>query len=174
MQRLRSACVEGLAQISQLLECLSASDYVAITPYSSSTVGAHVRHVLDHFSALRLALIDNHRDVAVNYNRRHRQSLIENDLTAAKHALSDLCNWLASAELTDGPIRVHSEISVETTCDYLFLSTINREILYLINHTVHHAAYMRVIANQLGVDTHNSLGIAPATGSYRRAQLAIA
>lgn len=169
MKQLHDASVEAIGQIQRLLRSLGGDDYGRHTEFSSSTIGAHVRHVIDHYSALRSALADQSAIPRIDFNRRQRRNAVEQDLRVAMATLEELSLWLQENEFSDCAVEVESEVSLTTTCNKIFRSTLSRELCYLINHTVHHAAYMNVIAKQLGVRVENTMGVAPATGSYLRA-----
>jgi uncharacterized damage-inducible protein DinB len=169
MKQLREASIEAIDQIQHLLQALSSDDYCCYTEFSSSTIGAHVRHVVDHYLALQVAVTGTAAIPRIDFNLRHRHSAVERDVCAATATLAELSEWLRTTGLDDGPVEVESEVSLSTNCNKVFRSTLSRELCYLINHTVHHSAYMSVIARQLGARVENTVGIAPATGSHLRA-----
>ena len=165
MKQLRDASIEALTQIISIIKDINQSQYVCVTQYSSSHMGNHVRHVVDHYLALRSGLLTR----TVNYNMRHRNSQMETDPKLAFSTLEKICHWLQETDIEDDRITIETEISVSTTCNKTLTSTVSRELCYLINHTIHHAAYISVIARQLGLEVSKDVGIAPATNTYLRA-----
>jgi len=65
-------------------------------------------------------------------------------------------------------LRVRSEICCDQEISLEFESNLARELLYLINHTIHHAAYMKLIAEKNGVDIEDTVGLAPSTSTFLR------
>ena len=47
-------------------------------------------------------------------------------------------------------------------------SNIGRELLYLINHSIHHMAYATLLARTHGIELPAGIGLAPGTASYER------
>jgi hypothetical protein len=66
--------LETLQQAKEFLLGLSAENYqMVIKPHFASSAGTHMRHILDHY----LALKDGIDQGVVNYNKRNRFSSIE-------------------------------------------------------------------------------------------------
>jgi len=49
---------------------------------------------------------------------------------------------------------------------------LERELLYTLNHTVHHMAYVALLLQSNGEEVNATIGVAPATASHRRTRLA--
>lgn len=168
MKQLHKATTEALQQVQQLIDACDETQYNQACVHSESGIGKHVRHILDHFLALQAGLTDN----LIDYNRRHRESDIENDPEIASALVTTLLKWFddSAATLKDRAILVESEISISHEENMSFTSTINRELCYLINHTIHHVAYAKLVAKNLGLTLDSSIGIAPSTATYLRQQ----
>ena len=67
-------------------------------------------------------------------------------------------------------IQVYSEIDCLQTQNMTFKSSVAREFLYLINHTIHHAAHISLIASQHNVEIPLNTGMAPCTMTFLRSQ----
>ena len=168
MKQLRDAITEALQQVQYLIESCDEQRYNLACENSESGVGRHVRHILDHFLALQDGLENN----LIDYNKRHRDSSIEDNPAIALALIFKLQNWFIQSEqlLEDRSIEVESEISVSHQENMCFTSTINRELCYLINHTLHHVAYAKLVAKSLDIKIEQTIGIAPSTASYLRQQ----
>lgn len=164
MQALLDSTCEVLSQTHEIIEALAPADYSRAAPGSLSGVGAHVRHILDHFTALQVGLADGR----VDYNCRSRGSTMEQDPRVAQATIAELKTWLANTELADCPLLIETEISVSQACNITLPSSLARELAYIISHTVHHLAHSRLIAAQLGVEINPEIGLAPATASFLR------
>src|SRR5258705_9494891 len=115
-----------LGEIEALLSEVPAETYRArsATPVSGS-VGEHVRHCLDHVSALLAA----DSSTPLSYDRRHRGTTVEFDPIEAMRQIFQLKSGLDAwtTRSLDDPIRVTSMIapSGETVTGW---STLAREL----------------------------------------------
>ncbi|WP_432455531.1 hypothetical protein ACRRS0_08755 [Agarivorans sp. QJM3NY_29] len=168
MKPLHKATIGALQQVQHLVEASDRQRYNQPSRHSESGIGRHVRHILDHFLALQQGI----KQGCIDYNQRHRDSQLEQDPMIALQLIHQLNHWFSVSETTlaDAPIRVESEISSVQQCSQQFDSSIDRELCYLINHTVHHVAYAKLVAKELGLLVNAKIGIAPSTASYLRQQ----
>jgi uncharacterized damage-inducible protein DinB len=174
---LLDALEEARAQIDAIFEALAlvASDE-RIRLYQNVGIGRHVRHIVDHFNALkdRKQIANGEAKTSplsiIDYNQRSRDSDIERDFERGQSivkALSHLPAALDPASLNQ-PVQVRAEISGTHTENGEFQSTLAREILYLINHTIHHAAYIKLLLRGESLLLPAHIGIAPCTASFLR------
>ena len=166
---LRNATLEVLEQVQQLIR-LSERVYSQQHAVAMSPIGTHIRHIIDHLWAFQ----EGTKTACIDYNSRHRETILENDPLLAEKAVMLFSQWLSEANLDTKSLTVISEISVSQCESTLMKSNINRELAYLINHTLHHIAYAKLLAKTLGIDVPDHLGVAPATASYLRAEKASA
>jgi hypothetical protein len=82
--------------------------------------------------------------------------------------LKQLLSWLSSLGDENQQLIVLSEIDCDESISEKFYSNREREMLYLINHTIHHAAYIKLVAEKYGVKLPDEIGIAPCTASFFR------
>lgn len=157
---------EVLDQGERLLRDLPAGAYTAVPPNAGSTIGQHMRHILDHYVSLMGA---DHS--VVDYDLRHRGSGVETDVVQARAQIAAVLAWaerLDEAALTQ-PITVVCEVSLCRTERAQVGSTLGRELMFLSSHMVHHQAIVAMIAKALSVPVEAGLGLAPATRTYLRA-----
>lgn len=139
--------------------------------YCDLNIGKHVRHVNDHFLALKKGMATG----LLDYNSRNRGASIETNSLEGINELYALIDWLDVSKKTtteenlSHSIQVISEIDCLETESATFTSTIAREFLYLINHTIHHAAHMSLILKNQGIEMDQNIGLAPGTRSFLRA-----
>ena len=166
MKELRDAAVEALQEVQQLVKACNGKHYNQPCTHSESGIGRHVRHILDHFCALQDGL---QRDL-INYNCRHRDSSIEDNPTIALALIVEMQQWLMQADndLCERAIKIETEVSLSQQKNMRFMSSLSRELCYLINHTVHHVAYAKLVAQHLGIEIDGAIGVAPSTASYFR------
>lgn len=162
---LRNPLINALSQVERILEVATALPLpVQQKFYVHEGAGRHVRHILDHLLALQGSM----KSGILDYNQRNRESVIERDPQAAKLQLNDLQNWIHQQEKFEGDIRIISETDVDSTANTEMPSTVQREVLYIINHTIHHAAHIKLIGKHMGVEFPGHIGLAPATATYFR------
>lgn len=172
---LRNALLHSLLQVEAVFEYLPVDDAKAVDHFIGLGVSRHLRHIYDHFLALQPALAATKAPLIIDYNCRHRESLVERDLVASKKMLSTLLAWCQQLPGDDALFKTSVVVISEIDClqqeSASFNSCIARELLYLINHTIHHVAYVKLLLR--GVDIHlpSHIGVAPSTASYERKHL---
>lgn len=164
---LRNATEAVVLQAQQLIT-LCQRVYTKPCELAMSPIGTHVRHIIDHLWAFQ----DGHKTACIDYNTRRRDTALERDPALADRAITQFLAWFNDANLDNRGLTVISEISIHQCESTLMKSTINRELAYLINHSLHHVAYAKLIAKAHGIAVPEQLGIAPATATYLRKQQA--
>jgi uncharacterized damage-inducible protein DinB len=150
-----------LDDLADTLMELPAELYVA-TPATgvSGSIGAHVRHVLDHVSAFVAA----DPSATLSYDRRDRGTSIETDPHAALSQILRLKNALEQQFVRDlaEPVRVTSMIarSGEALTGW---STRARELAFVVSHTIHHQAIIALLMSFQGLAVPAQFGYAPST-----------
>ena len=166
---LAQALSEHLEDLRRLLATLGGPavsaadrrDLYCVTPSSvSGSVGGHVRHILDHVSAWLAC--DGSPDLW--YDSRLRGTLVERDPAAAIAEVDRLREALGRI---DGsalalPVRLASVIRRDGAASQVF-TTRAREAIYVIQHTVHHAAVIAILLERLGVGVPPGFGYAAST-----------
>jgi uncharacterized damage-inducible protein DinB len=163
MKPLCNANLEVLQQLKELV--LRCEDIYLKDPASPHAgIGQHVRHVLDHYRAFKAGTESG----TVDYNLRQRQCAEETSHVEAKQSIDVMMNWLADLNLDNQALDVISEISLVRSQSERLSSNTERELLYLINHSIHHMAYASLLAKTAGVELPRHIGLAPGTATYER------
>ncbi len=134
---------------------------------SVSPIGAHFRHVFDHYRAF----LNGVSTGKLNYDVRERDPLVERDLAAASQTARSIMAQLE--EMSDQQVLLSIEVSANVIDDGKSVvdwsgSTVHRELMYLLSHTVHHYAIILLLATQAGVELNSDFGVAPSTIAHRR------
>ncbi len=155
--------VEVVEQAISLLDDISLSDYQQVlAPHFTSSIGTHIRHIIDHFLALKNASASGD----INYNKRNRNSDIELSPAAAIAAFKSITDWLyhtCSNQLVNQRVSVLTEIDISDTRSTSCESTFERELVFVASHAIHHYALIRIIRKMQGKDLPEFFGYAPAT-----------
>jgi hypothetical protein len=152
---------ELLHQMRKMIERLDDVDYARPAPgRSTGGIGGHVRHCLDHISAL----LTGTRTGLCAYDRRHRGTAIETSRAAAVGAILDITGEL----LTLDAATLGAEVYVETQLDpsgsmVITRSSVCREVVFLVSHTIHHNAIVGQMMQARGMEVASRFGLAPAT-----------
>ncbi|MEP6685781.1 MAG: hypothetical protein ABJB22_03310 [Verrucomicrobiota bacterium] len=168
---LSDAVVEVLRQGESLLRQIDNEQYTQkLRPAFNSAIGGHYRHCLDHFQSLLKGL---DRD-EVNYDHRERDPRIEND---RDFALAETQRIIRACQSIPTPflacrINVRSQVNYETNKSPLIGSTVGRELMYSVAHTIHHYALIAMMCSLLDVPVPSGFGVAPSTLKYREQQKA--
>ena len=163
------ACAASLAALDRALEevaavisALSPEGYRARPlPEVSGSIGEHVRHCLDHVDAL----VSADRSSDLSYDRRERGTAVETEPAAALRSIQLLRikiavgRWSAAAH---EPIFVSSTISRDGEVA-TGMSTLAREMTFVLNHTIHHQATIGLLASLQGGGVPDGFGYAHST-----------
>ena len=133
--------------------------------FSGSSIGQHTRHIIEFF----LCLVNQLEAKMINYDQRERKRDIEEDPSSAVQVLDSLSKMLREVQapetlqlVTCYGVGVSEHTQVDTTLE--------RELLYNIEHAVHHLAMIKIglkaIASEM--DLPSDFGIAQSTLSYRK------
>lgn len=162
---MRTAFSQALTQCTAVLTALEKLPTpLADSLYTDANVGQHLRHVLDH----TLALKESFSTKLVDYDKRHRGSEVETNRLVASQQFLLINRWIRTEIFDNRTLTVASEIDCDASHRMLFESNLHREILYIINHTIHHAAHIKLALDQFGVTLPEEIGIAPGTASFNR------
>ena len=128
---------------------------------SASSLGAHYRHVLDHF----LCLAEGIRTGEVNYDQRRRNPQVESSVTCARLVTEELANEFASfsPEILQRECAVTYSVGYGETEAEAVKSNLAREVMFCVGHAIHHYAIVRLMCAGVGVKLPYEFGVAPST-----------
>ncbi|MGC9452831.1 MAG: hypothetical protein ACP5I4_15435 [Oceanipulchritudo sp.] len=153
-----------LSQAVGLLEGIYDESYAAASEACfDSTPGGHMRHILEHYGNFLHGLDEG----LVDYDRRDRGSPVETCRKTALDLALDLINGLAnvSSQSFEDPLLI---ILDDGGSPRQSRSNVERELQFLLSHTVHHFALLRTILWIQGLRKFpDNFGIAPSTLRYQ-------
>ena len=162
-----------LGHLREYLTVLPKEAYTApVVVLSNATVGQHTRHIIEFFQCL----VEQSPQGVVNYELRRRDLDLERDpssalvaLTALEHGMMNGLNHAASGDAM--PLQIVAGFG--QIAPVLVGTTFGREAAFVIEHTIHHLAFVRVglAAVAPSVTLPHDFGIAPATIQHRTAKL---
>ncbi|MGS2762373.1 DinB family protein [Sinomicrobium sp. M5D2P9] len=153
-----------LDELTILAEQLTRAEYNApCQELNGATIGQHYRHIIEFF----LCLIHNYDTGKVNYDSRQRDPHIETEIPVALEHIKSIGSLMKKS---DRPLlleQTFNGLHIHIQSNYL------RELLYNLEHTIHHQALIRVAVLKLNrICVSNTFGIAPSTIEYRKKQCA--
>lgn len=149
-----------LEMLAQQLSRISDSTFTDTTldPCFGSSIGSHVRHILDHVCNLA-------HPATIDYEARRRGDAIESSRDLALQRIGEsqaAIRALAKHIGSDAAIRI-TAIPSPGLAPLTLPSTLERECLYVIDHTVHHLAMIRTLLSRAGHCCPSTLGLAAGT-----------
>ena len=158
-----SALLQG---IDLLVEIDDATYRKEVVIAFGGTLGGHVRHNLDHF----VNFLDGLETGEIDYESRQRDRSIELDRQYAIEQSQVICSRLAALAESgrDKELRVRMEGENTSDRERWALSSVSRELEFLLSHTIHHYALASIMCRLSGVDPNGDFGVAPSTLRHRR------
>jgi uncharacterized damage-inducible protein DinB len=153
-----------MRQLACVIEDLSDAQY-AQKPVGvvESSIGAHVRHCMDHVVAVLCAVETGRLD----YDARQRGTEVETSRLAALRLIADVERRLAriTPDHLDRPVLLAVTLVAGEPALQVY-SSIGRELAYVVSHTIHHNALVGAMVRTLGGTPPERFGYAPSTVAY--------
>lgn len=129
---------EVLNDLDNLLMQLDENEYVRpLDVFSGSSMGQHVRHILEFFQCLTAGIAQGE----IDYDTRKRDRQIESSPVYARQVLQQI-KLVINLLNPDQPLLLRQMYTPEST---LQVSTnVGRELVYNIEHAIHHMAMLRI------------------------------
>ena len=149
-----------LYELCNLLEQLTNDDYSQpCLALSNSSIGEHTRHSIEMFQCLEF----QYESGVVNYDNRQRDKKIEIDTNFAIDALKTVIENLnkPNKKIVLHQIIDGEELNIESNYD--------RELLYNLEHCIHHQALIKVaVLQNKNINIDADFGVARSTIEYRK------
>jgi uncharacterized damage-inducible protein DinB len=154
------AITHNLQRGVKLLNSIDDSQYsdISIAPYYSS-IGGHMRHILDVFDCIFEALESGKVDLAARKRNELAQSKTAFGIAYFEKTITIL-NQLQNADFNQ-MVEVTDDLGLGTiTVNY----TLSSALIQAHSHAIHHFASIGYIINQLGIELpDNDFGYNPTT-----------
>lgn len=152
-----------LSDLISLLQRIPSEVYPEpLTVLSGSSIGQHVRHIIEFYSCLSSSQTTEN----VDYDKRQRNKTLENDpqkaLEEVYYLLKQLEKINLDADLTLTTVFDGQEICVKTNY--------KRELIYLAEHSMHHFALIKIglRVSEVSIEMSSDFGIAQSTIQYKQ------
>ncbi|ELY2017921.1 DinB family protein, partial [Flavobacterium psychrophilum] len=122
-------------------------------------IGEHSRHIIEMFQCL----LNSYKSGLLNYDDRQRNNLIQTDTNFAIQTIENIINSIEreNKNIALNQMLYENQVSIQT--NYF------RELLYNLEHCIHHQALIKVAVFQLeNIKVTENFGIAPSTIEYKK------
>lgn len=156
---LKTGLIQHVTDLLSVLKQLTPTQYTMQDKHSS--IGGHMRHILEFMQTLHNGLTGG----VVDYELRERNPVFETDPVATEECLRFLLQGLSHA-LMQSPeshlLTLHETPYVGAN-KVALTSSLEREILFIIQHGIHHLAIIKMLAASQNITLDASIGLAIAT-----------
>ncbi len=160
---LQKASADALGQLVSVLGNLRAEDFRTPLPVlSGGTIGRHVRHLVEFYQCLLGGLVSG----TVDYDARARNLVLEEEPALAAAVLEHLVRRTGEIG-PDQPLTLCTRYGPGEPV--LIPTTLYRELVYNLEHCIHHQATIRIGLRALPqpASLPDSFGVAPSTLQYQ-------
>lgn len=161
--RIKPAILNTFDQLLQVIEPLTNEEYSRSSAIlNKSTIGQHVRHTLEFFKCL----LEGYPSGLVNYDLRKRDLFLESNTL---EAINEVKKLVAALEGVSDNCDLTLEQNYDEEESIKVKSNLERELVYNLEHAVHHMAIIRIAIQEIKPDmiVPEGFGVASSTLRYR-------
>jgi hypothetical protein len=153
-----------LLQLSETLCLLTNEQFCQKSSLlNGSSIGGHTRHIIELFQCL----LNGYDTAEVNYELRKRDSTIETNKIVACEMLGKITDGLG---LHNKQITLQGFFGESEFENFTIDTNYYRELIYNLEHTIHHMALIRVAINEVSnITLAENFGVASSTTQFRKA-----
>lgn len=127
-----------------------------IISINNETIGRHCRHIIEFY----LTFFDGLNNNLINYDSRLRNHQIENDIDYAQKKLNEIKLSLDNIENNYSISIILNDTIAESKLD----SSVERELMYIADHAIHHGHIIQIaIQNEFNDLEISDLFYSPST-----------
>jgi hypothetical protein len=159
---LKQNTINILQQVANLVKQIDDNHYSEqLDLLSKNTIAKHVRHILELYVQLMAGLTQNE----INYEKRERNLLLEHNRNYTIDFINDLKTSILSLETNLETVQLRTLIQND---ELLVITSLERELVYNIEHAIHHMAIMQIACNHCFkyIVLEKNFGVAYATVQY--------
>ena len=167
MMTLNSVAIELLDQVKFLCNSLTTEQFTrSLNLLNSYSIGEHVRHILEHYECLFQAFDSG----KLNYDERKRDLSLQSDKFIAINKIQELCSRLQNIITQSHTFTMSVSFPLSGLKEEVVETSYRRELLFNIDHTVHHLAIIKIALNDLEerVDLPSNFGVAQSTLVFQK------
>ncbi|WP_316771365.1 hypothetical protein [Pedobacter frigiditerrae] len=152
-----------LTQLENALKVLSDEQFCEPIPLlGNASIGQHIRHILEFY----IELGNGYQTGIIDYDKRKRDHNLE---TIREMAITKIQQINSLTKLENKELNIMAEYSFEDETKQQLPTNYYRELMYNLEHTVHHMALIRVgFSLTSKILLPEDFGIATSTLKYRK------
>ena len=153
-------------QLIALCEKLSSKQYSAsLQLLMNNSIGKHMRHIAEFYDIFKDSC---NVDSVLSYDTREHCSRTETEKEVAVKRFNDLQNWLNDID-ENFVLKLNVSYDKVANAGFDIDTSLQRELVYNIEHAIHHMAIIRIAIEQefpdIKLDKH--FGVAYSTIRFR-------
>ncbi|MBX2847789.1 MAG: hypothetical protein KTR16_05695 [Acidiferrobacterales bacterium] len=162
--------IAGLQEGQRLLSLLDSSQYVqGFKPAFQSDIGTHFRHIFEHYRCF----LQQVKEAEFRYDLRARDAQLETDIEYAKSSTEEIISLLENfdVDLFERDYKIcesYGDLDDRHQLVSDVPTTLERELMFLQSHTVHHFAMIAAMTRSLGIQPDEEFGVAIPTRNYAK------
>ena len=162
---LKQATNQNLDYLASVLSQLTDQQFsTPLEVLSNSTLGMHVRHILEFYKCL---IVAKEANSVIDYDARVRDTSLELSTENCLNLISNISEFLDRMEKdTSMELKVNYSFDANKECETMTIGTsLYRELQYNIEHAVHHLAIIKIGIRALedSFELDANFGIAAST-----------
>ena len=143
MEQIKEATFNIIDQMTELAEQLSSDEFTRPLPILlENSIGKHFRHIIEFYEVMIVGAGDGE----VNYDSRNHDPALEQSREKCMERLQGIRKAVAVAP--DMRLKLSGSYSHETDKKFTVPSHLKRELIYNIEHAIHHLAIIRIALQQ--------------------------
>jgi uncharacterized damage-inducible protein DinB len=128
-----------MMQIHASINLLSNEEYAErLEILSNSSIGMHVRHIVEFYECLYTGI----QTKIINYDHRQRNLKVETNKQFSMECIEAIIESFENYRI-DQPLELHAILENNTEL-FKMPTSIFRELYYLLEHTTHHMAIIKM------------------------------
>lgn len=158
-------CHDQINELIDLLHQIKPRHYCEISPvFISASIGQHMRHILELFGCL----FSQYDSGIISYHHRERDFRLETEIDFAIRKIFEIQEKLS---LPDKDLILMND---SDSIDQSIKTTFNRELLYNLEHCVHHQALIKLACSSMKyLNLPDTFGVAKSTINHKKIKVSI-
>ena len=159
---INTICTNNLNSMLELLKKITSEEYVIpIKHLNNSTIGQHCRHIIEFYLCYLKGIEENH----INFDSRERSITLESNITTCIETINTVIEKLSLLMNNQNAIIFEYNYTLEDSQSNQMNSNSLRELLFCLDHSIHHQALIKVALIELGKEKliNDDFGMAYST-----------
>lgn len=152
---------ELVSQITKALRDITVKQYSeSLAVLNNASIGQHLRHIIELFQEMD----KGYKYGVINYEKRTRNRELEINPLVAIESLKAIPEYIKRSDIE---LELETDYCIMEKNPIIISTTYYREIIFNIEHTIHHMALIKIGLAESGISSANDFGVAPSTIKYR-------